>query len=196
MGLALKNPGFNAANYLTWEAEQVEKHEYVNGEVFAMVGARREQVLVALTVGARLRSHLKGSRCSAYVSDMKLNVAACNAFYYPDVMVSCDERDRRADLALEHPVLLVEVLSATTAAYDRGDKFAAYRRLPSLAELLLVDVARQRCDLYRKGTDGLWVLHPVEPGEALHLASVDLRLGPDALWADVEPADPAEPPEE
>ena len=176
MGLALKIPGFSAADYLTWEAEQVEKHEYVNGEVFAMVGARREHVVVALTVGARLRSHLKGSRCSAYVSDMKLNVAACNAFYYPDVMVSCDERDRRADLALEHPVLLVEVLSATTAAYDRGDKFAAYRQIDSLREYLLVDIEQRRLELFRRADDHWVFMETTDALPPLTLESVGMTI--------------------
>jgi Uma2 family endonuclease len=91
-------------------------------------------------------------------------------------------------------VLVVEVLSPSTAAFDRGDKFADYRTLPALAEYLLVDVDRQRCELYRKGGDGLWVLHPGASGEGVTLASVDLAVSAEALWADLEPgAAEAEP---
>jgi Uma2 family endonuclease len=82
-------------------------------------------------------------------------------------------------------VLLVEVLSPATAAYDRGDKFAAYRKLASLREYLVVDTDSRRCDLYRKGDDGLWVLHPFEPGQALRLQSVALDLPAVQLWAEV-----------
>ena len=93
-----------------------------------------------------------------------------------------------ADPAIvREPVLLVEVQSPSTSGYDAGPKFAAYRQLPSLQEYLLVDVDRQRCDLFRKGADGLWVLHPSEPGQAVHLACVDLTVPPEALWADLEP---------
>ena len=82
----------------------------------------------------------------------------------------------------------MEVLSPATAAYDRGDKFAAYRRLPSLREYLLVDTEGRRCDLYRKGTDGLWVLHPADAGQPVRLDSVGLDLSPDSLWAEMPAA--------
>jgi Uma2 family endonuclease len=82
---------------------------------------------------------------------------------------------------------VVEVLSPSTAAFDRGDKFADYRALTGLVEYLLVDVDRQRCELYRKGADGLWVLHPTASGEGVRLASVELDIGSEALWADLEP---------
>jgi Uma2 family endonuclease len=102
-------------------------------------------------------------------------------------MVTCSAADLGDRLIKREPVLVVEVLSPLTAAFDRGDKFADYRLLPTLAEYLLVDVDRQRCDFYRKGADGLWVLHPAGPTDALHLASVDLLIPADALWADLEP---------
>ena len=155
MGEALKKTTFDRESYLRWEAEQSNKNEYLAGEVFAMVGARREHVVVALTIGAKLREHLKGSRCQTFVSDMKLFVEAVDAYFYPDVMVSCDERDRRADLFVEHPNLLVEVLSDSTAAYDRGEKFAAYRQIASLSEYLLVDIEHRRLELYRRA-EGYW----------------------------------------
>ena len=82
----------------------------------------------------------------------------------------------------------MEVLSPSTAAYDRGEKFANYRRLPSLQEYLLVDVDLLRCDLFRRGADGLWVLHPFGPDDAVHLASVDLTVPAADLWADLPPA--------
>ena len=93
--------------------------------------------------------------------------------------------DREQGQYKSAPSLVVEVLSPSTSAYDRGPKFAAYRKLPSLRELLLVDTDSRRCDLYRKGDDGLWVLHPFEPGQAVTLASVTLDISAEALWAEV-----------
>jgi Uma2 family endonuclease len=172
-------------SYVRWESEQAEKHEYLAGEIFAMLGARREHAVVTLAIGSRLRAHLRGSRCQPFVSDMNLFVAAADAYFYPDVMVSCDERDRRAEYAIEHPVLVVEVLSDTTAAYDRGAKFAAYRKLEGLREYLLVDIDARRLELYRREADH-WLLLETDAGRApLRLQSVDLSLSIDEAFEDL-----------
>lgn len=189
MGYALERRRMSADEFLAWEATQTERHEFVQGEVFAMTGGRDRNNTVSGNLYMALRQHLAGSGCHVYASDLKLQVAAADAFFYPDLMVTCSAADLADRLVKREPVLVVEVLSPSTEAFDRGDKFAHYRRLPSLREYLLVDVDRLRCDLYRKGGDGLWVLHPAEAAEPLHLASVDLRLGADALWAELEPAD-------
>jgi Uma2 family endonuclease len=185
MGEARKAPTFDRASYLQWEATQDTKNEYFAGEVFAMVGARREHVVVAGTVFAKLREHLKGSRCQTYVSDMKLFVEAADAYFYPDVMVSCDEHDRRADLFVEHPSLLVEVLSESTAAYDRGEKFAAYRKIESLREYLLVDIDHRRLELYRRA-EGHWLM--METTDALPpltLESAGLAVSAEWVFEDL-----------
>jgi Uma2 family endonuclease len=177
MGLPLPKDRFDRADYFAWEAEQPTKNEFVAGEVFAMVGAQ-EHVLVAGALFARLREHLRGTRCRAYTSDMKLEVVAADAVFYPDAMVSCDEADRSRSLAIQAPSLIVEVLSDSTAAYDRGPKFAAYRRLPSLQEYLLVDIDHRRMELFRREPVG-WVLHePTGEGDAavLPLTSIGLDL--------------------
>jgi Uma2 family endonuclease len=189
MSVPLPAARFSRADYFEWEALQADKNEYLGGEVFAMVGARQEHVLVSLALAARLREHLRGTRCRAYTSDMKLEVVAADAVFYPDVMVSSDEADRQRELALRAPRLIVEVLPDSTAAFDRGAKFAAYRRLESLQEYLLVDIAARRLELFRREPVG-WVLHETEPADAgadgldsvLHLSSIDLDLsGHDAF---------------
>ncbi|MBU1653891.1 MAG: Uma2 family endonuclease [Gammaproteobacteria bacterium] len=125
-------PLFDADAYLAWESGQPDKSEYIAGEVFAMVGVRREHTTVALSIGAALREHLRGAPCLPFIADMKLRIATADAFFYPDIMVSCDARDRPAGLLYaEHPKLIVEILSESTAAYDRGTKFAAYRAVDS-----------------------------------------------------------------
>jgi len=155
--------GFDADGYLGWEEQQPEKHEYLAGEVFAMVGARREHVVVALNLAAAFKLRLRGGPFQVYVSDLKLRVESVDAFFYPDVMVSCESRDHAADQFLAHPILIVEVLSESTAAFDRGDKFAAYRSLPSLQEYVLVDIPSRRVESFRR-TDGPdWLFHEHRP---------------------------------
>lgn len=186
MGPAQEAATLNRQAYLDWEAAQPDKHEYLAGEVFAMVGVRRGHALAAGAIYAKLRAHLKGSRCDTFVSDMKLFVADADACFYPDVMVTCDERDRRAELAIEHPRLVVEVLSDSTAAYDRGIKFAAYRKLADLQEYLLVDVDQRRLELYRRDA-GHWILLESEgDGPALRLESVDMTLSPAEAFEDLD----------
>ncbi len=180
----------SAADFLAWDATQTVRHEFIRGEVFAMAGAGEAHVTVALNLAMALRQHLAGSPCRTFITDMKLRVEAADAFFYPDVMVTCSAADAGDALVKREPVLLVEVLSPATAAYDRGDKFAAYRKLASLREYLLVDTESRRCDLFRKRDDGLWVLHPFEPGQALTLASVTLEIAAAQLWAEVPDAPP------
>lgn len=191
MGNVATRLRMSAQDFLAWDETQAVRHEFVAGEVFAMAGAGEAHVTAALNVAMRLRQHLAGTPCRTFITDMKLRVDAADAVFYPDVMVTCSAADAADPLVKREPVLLVEVLSPATAAYDRGDKFAAYRKLPSLREYLLVDTDSRRCDLYRKGADGLWVLHPFEPGQAVTLASVELELSAAALWDEVP--DPAAP---
>ena len=188
MGQAAARLEMTAADFLAWDATQTLRHEFVRGEVFAMTGAGEAHVTAAGNVYSALRQHLRGSPCRTFITDMKLRVEAADAYFYPDVMVTCGAGDAADPQVKREPVLLVEVLSPATAAYDRGDKFAAYRRLPSLREYLLVDPDSRRCDLYRKGDDALWVLHPFEPGQDLKLASVALDLAAAVLWDEVPAA--------
>jgi len=193
MGLPLAAAHFDREAYFEWEATQADKNEYLAGEVFAMVGARQEHVIVALALASRFREHLRGTRCRAYGANMKLEVVAADAVFYPDVMVSCDEADRQRALALQAPCLIVEVLSDSTAAFDRGNKFAAYRKLASLQEYLLVDIDARRIELYRGAPTG-WVYEVMEPGGpgSLQLQSIALTLTAADAFGDLdEPAAPA-----
>ena len=187
VGYALQRQRMTAAEFLAWDESQFIKHEFVQGEVFAMAGGEDRNFSVALNLAIALRLHLRGSPCRVYGSDVKLRVDAADCYFYPDLMVTCSALDAADRLIKREPVLVVEVLSPSTAAYDRGAKFAAYRQLPSLAEYLLVEVDTRRCDLFRKRPeDGLWVLHPSAPNEAVQLASVGLAISAEALWADLE----------
>lgn len=178
---------FDASAYLDWEAQQADKHEYLGGEVFAMAGASDAHVTLAGNLFVALRTHLRGGPCSVFISDMKLRVEADNAYFYPDVFVTCAEADRAQPLHKSAPTLVAEVLSPSTSAYDRGAKFAAYRKLPSLREYLLIDTERTSVDLFRRNETGQWVLFPHEAGgHMLELASVGLHLPLAQLYEDVE----------
>ncbi|MBI3101435.1 MAG: Uma2 family endonuclease [Burkholderiales bacterium] len=193
MSLPAPQSAFDAQAYLAWEAEQSTKHEYHDGEVFAMAGASDAHVTVALNIAMALRNHLRGSPCSVFISDMKLRVEEDNAFFYPDVFVTCADDDRGQSHSKSAPVLVVEVLSPATSAYDRGAKFAAYRKLPTLREYALIDPERLSVDLFRReGDSKRWVLHPIEAGGHVEWASVGLQVPLEALYEDV-PLTPGPP---
>lgn len=187
MGQAAQKPVLSAEEFIAWESGQAERHEFVSGEVFAMAGAEDRHVTVAGNVYIALREHLRGTPCRTFMSDMKLHVAAANSFFYPDVMVTCDAGDAANSLIKAEPLLLLEVLSPSTAAYDRGEKFVHYRRIASLQEYVLVDIDTRRTDVFRKQADGMWVLHPFAAPDSVRLASVKLDITADALFAEIEP---------
>jgi Uma2 family endonuclease len=168
--------------YLKWENRQQEKHEYLRGAVYAMTGASQAHVVVNLNLAVALAQHLKGTGCRVYLPDMKLRIAAVDAFFYPDLKVSCDERDLRAEYAVEHPVLLVEILSDSTADYDRGTKLTAYLKLPSLKEYVLVDPDTRGAEVYRRNPDDTWLLTDCTTRGQLRLESIDLTLPLGALF--------------
>jgi Uma2 family endonuclease len=162
--------------FLEWENRQQEKHEYLRGAVYAMTGASQAHVVVNGNLFVAVSQHLRGARCRVYLPDMKLHVAAADAFFYPDLKVSCDERDLRAEYAIEHPILLAEILSGSTADYDRGTKLTAYLKLASLKEYVLIDPETRGVELYRRNPDGTWLLMDCTTGGELRLESLDLTL--------------------
>lgn len=187
MGHAQPIAKLDFESYLDWESTQSDKHEFVAGEVFAMGGARRAHVTVSLNIASALKSHLRGGPCRAYMADMKLRVIEADAGFYPDVMVSCDPRDHAAEQYLQYPTLIVEILSDGTAAFDRGDKFAAYRRIKSLREYVIVDVDARRVEGFRLDTSGHWVLHEFSGDGTCEMQSVRFAMALDAVFEDAEP---------
>ena len=187
MSAVLTEPPLTFEAYMAWEAEQPERHEFLGGEVFAMTGARATHNTIAGNVFALLRDALRGTPCRVFIADMKLQVASAEASFYPDVFVSCDPRDRTADAELvqRHPKLVVEVLSDSTAAFDRGRKFEAYRSLDTLEAYLLVEQHRPHADLFLRNAEGLWVLNPVREGESLPIAPLGVVLTMAAVYESV-----------
>ncbi|MEM9510531.1 MAG: Uma2 family endonuclease, partial [Cyanobacteria bacterium P01_E01_bin.35] len=123
--------------YLQLEVDSDIKHEYIDGEIYAMGGATDTHVTIALNLAVLLRNHLRNSDCRVYISDMKVKIETKNRFFYPDVMVTCEPQDRENTTYKQFPRLIIEVLSDSTEAFDRGDKFADYQSLSSLQEYVL-----------------------------------------------------------
>ncbi len=175
----------SAEDYLRWEMEQKEKHEYFQGEVVAMVGATRQHVTIAGNLFTLISMQLRGTGCRAYMSDMKLRVDAANAFFYPDLLVTCDAADHISENHLSAPVLVVEVLSPSTEAYDRGEKFAAYRLIQSLKEYALIDPDTRRIEIYRLAADRRWYLLEPDVAGDFELESIDLRVSSSRIFENV-----------
>jgi Uma2 family endonuclease len=183
---ALTQPLRTLSEYLAWENEQPDKHEFHRGEVFAMVGARRVHGRVVSNLGRRLSEALDGSPCQVFVDSMKVQIAD-DTVLYPDVFVTCDHTDLATELIFRAPTLIIEVLSPSTQAYDRSQKFALYRRIPALREYVLVDPDTRRVEAFRRGADDLWVLHDMSDGTHLEAASVGARVALAEVFDGIDP---------
>ncbi|MBX9696387.1 MAG: Uma2 family endonuclease [Cyanobacteria bacterium] len=157
--------------YLMMEESAPVRHEYVDGQVFAMSGATRRHNIITGNVFAILHAELRGSPCRPYVEAVKARIQAANCFYYPDVMVACDVFDERS-VYTEEPVLIVEVLSPSTAGIDRREKLVNYRLIPTLKEYVIIHQRRKIVELYRKNSEGYWSLFKFGAGHLLELQSL------------------------
>jgi Uma2 family endonuclease len=196
MSYAQPHYRFDADAYLAWEATQSERHEYFQGEVFAMAGGTENHNTVALNAAVALRSHLKGTPCQVFISDIRVQVAAVDAYFYPDVVVRCQPKTASSGKAVstDAPVLIVEVLSDSTATWDRGGKFAAYRQLPSLQEYVLIDPQARTVELYRRNAAQRFELYAwdaLNPGPC-EFASVGLQWPLADVFEGVELDPPAD----
>jgi Uma2 family endonuclease len=165
--------------YLALERQAEYKNEYFDGEIFAMVGASRKHNLISLNIAAELRAQLKGRPCETYGSDMRIKIPASTLYTYPDAVVVCGEpkfEDAHVDTLL-NPNVIVEVLSKSTASYDRSQKFAFYRTIESLTDYLLVSQDSVHVEQYTKQTDNRWMLSDFRSLEdVLQLDSVQCSL--------------------
>jgi Uma2 family endonuclease len=146
-----------AAEYLDWEPTQEERYEYWDGEVVAMSGATRNHNRVSANCFRLLDDALVDRPCEAYIVDVKVQIAPGQKYFYPDVVVTCDERDKDPRF-VQFPCLIVEMLSPSTEAIDRGIKFAQYRKFTALQEYVLVQVDQPFVEVFRRNVQGQWVL--------------------------------------
>ncbi|CDM96688.1 MULTISPECIES: Uma2 family endonuclease [Limnospira] len=178
-------------DYLELEAQSSVKHEYIDGEVYAMAGATDTHVTIALNMAIALRNHLRGSSCRVYISDMKVRIqkAKSERFYYPDILVTCDQRDRDTPTYKQFPQLIIEVLSDSTEAFDRGDKFMDYQSLDSLQEYILINTRHPRLEIFRRQDDS-WLFNSYSLSEdtddtTFHIVSLDFTEQIAAIYEDV-----------
>ena len=159
----------------------------LNGEIFAMTGGTPEHADLAASVIRELGIQLRGRSCRVYTSDLRIRVLATGLGTYPDASVVCGplERDPADKNTVVNPVVLIEVLSDSTERYDRGEKFAHYRRIPSLQEYVLVSQLEHRIEVFRRNGDGTWTWsEALEPGSA-KLSSISCELSVEAIYAGV-----------
>ncbi|MEA5507240.1 Uma2 family endonuclease [Halotia wernerae UHCC 0503] len=173
--------------YLQLEEKSNIKHEYIDGQVYAMAGTTDTHNTIALNLALLIRNHLRGSDCRVYFADIKARIEKRNRFYYPDIIVTCDPKDRENSTYKCFPKLIIEVLSDSTEAFDRGDKFNDYQTLDSLEEYVLVNTKHQRFETFRRNDQGLWVLQTYTPDDqTFELQSINLTATFTDLYENVE----------
>jgi Uma2 family endonuclease len=179
---------FTPEEYLQLEAMSAIKHEYKQGLVFAMAGAKKAHVGIVSNLSGLLFNHLRGVEdCAAYATDIKVKFLAGNGYYYPDLAVTCDEQDQGLNsVFIEYPKLIIEVLSDSTEAFDRGDKFEDYKTIPTLEEYVLVHQKQILVERFWRRSNGLWLAQTYLPGEKVEFASIGLTFPIAFLYEKVE----------
>jgi Uma2 family endonuclease len=174
------------AEYFAFEEKTPERHEFLNGEVFAMGGGTIEHARLIASVSVVLGNALRERPCSVYTAELRIRIRATGLTTYPDVSVVCGkpEKDSEDPCAIVNPTLVVEVLSDSTEAYDRGEKAAHYRHLPSLREYVLVSQHRPHIEVHRRNDTGRWELYESESGDMVELASVGCSIAVDEVYRD------------
>jgi Uma2 family endonuclease len=188
------------AEYLAFERSSEIKHEFVDGEIYAMSGASRNHNLIAGSTYVAIYSQLRGKGCETYPSDMKVRTPSTGSYVYPDISVVCGDPqfdDEQRDVLL-NPGVVIEVLSPNTEAYDRGKKFARYREIESLQEYILISQDQPHIERFVRQADGMWQFSDVRGLEgSVTLASVGCQLALQAVYEQVTfESDQDDPPSE
>jgi Uma2 family endonuclease len=169
-------PTLTPEAYFAWEEQQLEKHEYIDGQVYAMSGSSVNHGRIAIKLTALFDPHAASSGCITGNSDIRVNIVGTSNYTYPDASVTCDDRDKTTTQYITYPCLIVEVLSASTESYDRGGKFRMYRHNPVLTDYLLVSSTSIEIDLYHKNEAGDWVIINYQAGDTIVLQSINLSF--------------------
>jgi Uma2 family endonuclease len=170
--------------YLELERAAEERHEFLDGEIVAMSGGTAEHSLIAQNIIGELRSALRPKPCKVFTSDMRIRIEAANRYTYADAVVVCGP-PRLADEArdtLLNPTAIFEVLSDSTESYDRGEKFAGYRTVPSVEEYVLVSQKQEQVEHFHRQADGSWLLHVYGSGETVSLPALGCELKVDKVY--------------
>jgi Uma2 family endonuclease len=203
MGEAAEKPAerfyAHPEEYFHWEEQAEHRHEYVEGEVIAMAGGTERHATIASNVNGELRTHLRGKGCRVYSGDLKLDIPAHTSFFYPDGMVICGDptfyQDRQD--TVENPRVVIEILSPSTEAFDRGKKFQLYQSVPSLQEYVLISQEEARVEVFRRQGENRWELRIFEGlGNTVSLASLSVEIALSYLYENVKLPPPAAPEED
>lgn len=181
-------PYMTVDDYLQFEESATVHHEYVQGQVFAMTGSTQAHNAITINFAAALHGFLQGSGCRAYVNDMKLRVETANAFYYPDIMVTCEPFQAKSVFTCS-PTLIIEVLSPSTRQIDRREKLVAYRQLSSLRQYILVHQNKCLVEVYTKKAEHQWEHVLLQRNDELRLEALPhkaLVMPVSAVYTDIE----------
>lgn len=172
--------------YLAWESTQEMRHEFCDGEVIAMAGGSRNHNRVSLNFSKILDNALADRSCEVYIADVKVQVQPRRKYFYPDVVVTCDERDRHDAQVVSFPCLIIEVISPSTEGFDRGFKFSQYRSFETLQEYVLVQVEQPIVEVFQRNDQGQWVFFEYGIGDQLFLKSVNVELAISDLYRQIQ----------
>ncbi len=171
------NSKMTVQEYLAWERTQTERHEYFAGEVFSQAGGTRRHSLIGANVLRAIGNFLEDRECEAHGSDMRVLIKATGYHAYPDVSVACSPIQEGSEDVITNPIVIVEVLSPSTADFDRGTKFNHYRQIPSLLEYLVFWQDEARVEQHTRTSEGLWLLRDISGvNQTIQLASIGLLL--------------------
>jgi Uma2 family endonuclease len=178
-------PQMTVEAYLEWEPQQELRYEYIDGEILAMTGGSIPHTKIYLNLYRALYAQLRQTGCEVYVSDVKVQARANRQYFYPDLVVTCNPEDQNARDFIQHPKLIVEVLSPSTGNYDRTQKFKHYRQMPSLQDYVLIDSEQISVEVYHRSAGKLWLYAQYEPGEMVALSSVDFECPIDVIYESI-----------
>jgi len=162
---------YRFSDYLALEGASNTKHEFLDGEIYGMAGGTPEHAALSVAVSSAFLARLRGGPCRVYSADLRVRVLATGLATYPDVTVVCGEleRDPESPATVVNPRVVVEVLSDGTEAYDRGQKLDHYRRIPSLAAVVLVSHRAPAIEVWERTSDGPWARREFGTGQAAEI---------------------------
>ncbi len=170
--------------FLEWEGKQSERHEFYQGETFAMPGGTARHNRVILNLASRIGDHLDGTVCQVFAENMKVLIA--DGVLYPDVVVTCGKAEAGDEQTVVDPKIIIEVLSPSTRGYDKREKFILYRTLATLREYVLIDPSKRQVEVFSLTETGAWLFTDQTHGGVLSLSSIDCRLAMESVFKGVE----------
>lgn len=191
MGLPKLKPKISAQDYLEGEKISQIRHEYLDGEVYQMAGTSIRHNEIIGNINEKLRRHLRGGKCRSLFTDIKVYVKKLNRYYYPDLLVVCGEINQGEHFT-NSPLIIIEILSPSTALTDRREKMFAYKEIESLEEYVLIEQNKIYAEIYRRRADGLWSWIEFDEDEEIEFNSVDFRMVMKDIYEGIELPEPTD----